>query len=375
MNIEIRPVLTENKTARIDLPGLLAMRCYAALSIVLFHMVWLTKLEIPDYLGFVRSHFGYGVPLFFIVSAFGLCVGYSGKIGSRDDLREYYLRRFLRIAPLFYFMMAFYFPLYWMFGAAQFPTSPFALGYVVSSALFIFNLTPQYVTGYVMASWTIGIEMAFYAILPLLIFAVTDLTRSLIFLAVVVFVTVSWDAAFQGTTGPIAAFGGYSLVGHMVNFAAGIAGYHVWLKLRQTSPLIGQTLFCASLLVIVGLIVFPAYLPGLGGRVAWAMAFAGAVVGISLYPTTWFVNPVAKTLGNASFSLYLWHPVVLVGLERCGLYRAIYSAFSGASVPFFVSTICTLAVLIPLALVSYRYIERPGMGLAKRFSRRSLAGG
>lgn len=226
-----------------------------------------------------------------------------------------------------------------------------------------------------MASWTIGIEMAFYAILPLLIVAVTDLTRSLIFLAVVVFVTVSWDAAFQGTTGPIAAFGGYSLVGHMVNFAAGIAGYHVWLKLRQTSPLIGQTLFCASLLVIVGLIVFPAYLPGLGGRVAWAMALAGAVVGVSLYPTTWFVNPVAKTLGNASFSLYLWHPVVLVGLERCGLYRAIYSAFSGASVPFFVSTICTLAVLIPLALVSYRYIERPGMGLAKRFSRRSLAGG
>ena len=348
------------------------MRCYAAISIVLFHLVWLTKLQIPDYLWFIRSHFGNGVPLFFAVSAFGLFVGYSGKLSTRAELRDYYLRRFLRIAPFFYFMMAIYFPLYWMFGATQFPTPSFTLGQVVSSALFVFNLMPQHVTGYVMASWTIGVEMAFYAILPLLIFAVTGLARSLIFLAVAVFLAANWAAAFQGTTGSIAMFGGHSLIGHLFTFAAGISGYFAWQSLRSAPPLVGRAIFIASGLAVICLIEFSAYVPGLSGRVAWAIAMAGAIVGASLHPPRWFVSRAAMTLGNASFSIYLWHPVVLVVLQRAGLYRWIYSTFNeGYSLPFLVSVIATFAVLTPMSLVTYRYIERPGMDLAKRFARKT----
>lgn len=366
MNIEARQPLSKTQNApRVELPGLLAMRCYAAVSIVLFHLVWLTNLEIPPYLGFIRSHFGNGVPLFFIVSAFGLFVGYSEKLETRADLREYYWRRFLRIAPLFYFMMALYFPLYWAFGATKFPTPPFSLGQVASSGLFLFNLTPQYVTGYVMASWTVGIEMAFYAFLPLLVFALTSFARSIVFLAATLFVTSAWNAAFQGATGTLVAFGQFSLVAHLLNFAMGIVGYHIWRRLRDTSPMIGLAIFAVSLLAIVGLIAWASYVPGLLGRAAWASALAGAVIGVSLRPAGWFVNRVAKTLGSASFSIYLWHPVVLVSLDRLGLYGSIYSLFGGASVPFIISTVCTLAVLLPLSLLSYRYIERPGMALAK----------
>lgn len=65
----------EAARARIELPGLLAMRCYAALAIMLFHLTALPKLQIPGYLSFVPTHFSFGVPLFYIVSAFGLFVG------------------------------------------------------------------------------------------------------------------------------------------------------------------------------------------------------------------------------------------------------------------------------------------------------------
>lgn len=103
MNVEAHRELTAEPTrTHIDLPGLLAMRCYAAMAIMLFHLIALPKLQIPAYLSFVPTNFSLGVPLFYTVSAFGLFVGYAGRIGSRAELREFYILRFLRIAPLFY---------------------------------------------------------------------------------------------------------------------------------------------------------------------------------------------------------------------------------------------------------------------------------
>ncbi|ESY71590.1 hypothetical protein X743_20805 [Mesorhizobium sp. LNHC252B00] len=151
------------------------------------------------------------------------------------------------------------------------------------------------------------------------------------------------------------------------------------MRLRLTSPQIGRVVFAASLLTIVGLICFASQIAaffgtilgqsgGSGVKTAWAVTLASAVVGVSLYPQRWFVNPAAKLLGNASFSIYLWHPVVIVILDRLGLYRAIYASFDGASLPFLASVIATFVALIPVSLLSYRYIERPGMGLGARFS-------
>lgn len=351
------------------------MRCYAAMAIMLFHLVALPKLQIPDYLSFIPTHFGFGVPLFYIVSAFGLFVGYAGRIQSRADLREFYTRRFLRIAPLFYFMMIFYYPLFWMLGGKPFPLSQF-----VSSALFIFNFLPQQVTGFVMASWSIGVEMAFYAILPLLVFAITGLARSLIFLAVAIFLAAKWALAFQGTEGPLATFSQLSVMAHLFYFAAGIAGYYTWLRLRRSSPHIGPLVLVTSLLTIVGLIAFAnqiaAFLGSIlgpsvssGVKTIWAVTLASAIVGVSLNPQKWLVNSVAKLIGNASFSIYLWHPVVIVILDRLGVYRALYASLDGRSAPFFASVLATLTILIPLSLLSYRYIERPGMALGAHIIR------
>src|SRR3546814_12598933 len=95
-------------TERIKLDGLLTVRCVAALMIVLFHLIRMPGLQIPQGLEIIKNHFGIGVPLFYIVSAFSLLIGYRDRLATRDDLRVYFLRRFFRIAPLFYVMMAIY---------------------------------------------------------------------------------------------------------------------------------------------------------------------------------------------------------------------------------------------------------------------------
>lgn len=74
--------------ARQRLHGLEAIRFFAALMIILFHLVHLPSLALPDYLAFIGKYFAIGVPLFYVVSAFGLFLGYRGRTATRDELRE-----------------------------------------------------------------------------------------------------------------------------------------------------------------------------------------------------------------------------------------------------------------------------------------------
>src|SRR4029077_12362296 len=68
------------------LEGLDSLRAYAASSIIVFHMVWVAHVELPRGLIFARNYFGFGVPLFFVVSAFSLAFGYMQKLRNLSDI-------------------------------------------------------------------------------------------------------------------------------------------------------------------------------------------------------------------------------------------------------------------------------------------------
>ena len=86
--------------ARPHLGGVESLRAYAAFAIVIFHVIHLTQAAVPQSLEFMKNFFGYGVPLFFVVSAFSLAYGYEGRLSREGELTEFYLRRLMRIAPL-----------------------------------------------------------------------------------------------------------------------------------------------------------------------------------------------------------------------------------------------------------------------------------
>ena len=70
-----------------------------------FHMVWVAHVELPRGLTFARYYLAFGVPLFFVVTAFSLAFGYMQRLRSLSDIAVFYIRRFARIAPLFYCML------------------------------------------------------------------------------------------------------------------------------------------------------------------------------------------------------------------------------------------------------------------------------
>lgn len=84
-----------------------ALRGLAALYILSYHLALLPQpnLTVPFWASrFVLSG-GTGVTLFFIISAFCLCLSMQKRKEEPQLTMQFYLRRFFRIAPLFYFWM------------------------------------------------------------------------------------------------------------------------------------------------------------------------------------------------------------------------------------------------------------------------------
>ena len=84
-----------------------SLRGLAAIYVVVYHMVLLPEpnLLVPHWAQALAHHGGTAVRLFFVISAFSLCHTMKGHSGERGEIRNFYIRRLFRIAPLFYFML------------------------------------------------------------------------------------------------------------------------------------------------------------------------------------------------------------------------------------------------------------------------------
>src|SRR5262249_59286531 len=111
---------------RTQLEGANAVRFWAAMSIVLFHLALLPKKELPGFLSVIPNFAGFGVPLFYVLSAFALSYGYYGSLETGAAIRRFYSLRFFRIAPLFYLMMAVCLTQLWIRGPGSPPSLTFS---------------------------------------------------------------------------------------------------------------------------------------------------------------------------------------------------------------------------------------------------------
>ena len=123
-----------------------------------------------------------GVQLFYLVSAYTLL---SSSM-QRRSLETYpgvyfFIRRFFRIAPLFWLAIIAYSSLDQVKYFNQNAWAPSGVGYgqVVATFLFIQGWWPTSINSVVPGGWSVGVEMSFYLILPLLCRWITTLTLSL----------------------------------------------------------------------------------------------------------------------------------------------------------------------------------------------------
>ena len=342
------------------LPGIYGLRFIAALMVIVFHLR--DVAQVPPPYAYDR-YLACGVGLFFIISAFSLSYSTSKYLSQSDWIRTFALKRFFRIAPLFYVICLL--EMYLQF------TGPFHLSDVVLTVLFIFIFFPDLQGSLVWAGWTVGVEMIFYGFLPLIIGTVTSWRSAAVLLAICVLAsTATAFAHIQSTVPPLFLFIIFPF--HVQYFAVGVLVYFIHLKFMRTIFESSQTLIWIALtlafIVCCWLMVVPTS-PWTREQyyLASAIGLGVLVLRQSCRPSLLISNRFMIYWGERSYSMYLTHGLVLIYGKRLW---EIVTVNLGPVLGYFVVAPLSVSFVLCVSWITYRFVERPGMLIGAWFWRK-----
>ncbi len=341
------------------LQSLQACRASAAILVVLFHASG-SIFNLPKYFGHKPFgplfDFGFaGVDFFFVLSGFIIMHVHGADIGKPRALAAYLWKRFSRIYPAYWVVLALIVPVYFLvpsYGAGHERDA----GVLLRSVL----LYPQQHT-VLSVAWTLVYEVFFYLLFGLCI--IPDRR----FGAVVVLV---WMGAIFVGPWSENALSAFAFSNMNLRFLAGIGVAVVLARWQLPLPrLVAGT----GIAVFVGTGMFEAFD---GPLSTWTQA-AGYTCGSALtlgglvqaersgliQPPRWLVY-----LGNASYSIYLVHFLGLSILAKLAKFGQL-DLYVPSTVLF------TLHVVgaIGIGCAFYHLVENPIHTWTKRFGRRAKA--
>lgn len=346
--------------ARIEsrLPYLDALRGLAATVVLAAHVGTIGQFpEAKAVEGFTK-HGVWGVQLFFVVSAFSLMMMADRRAGEAWPNMSFAIRRFCRIAPLFYVMAV----IIWAWNPWKLD---YSWGEIASNALFVFNFPEGRIQwGIPPAGWTIGVEMPFYVLFPLLVLRARDaLSATLLVVAALVISSLGWLAVERLAADP-ANYWRFSIFAHLPTFAWGIAAYR-WLPVIKASRFANQlaVLLLLAFLLLGYLVVSGSpLLLGYHHAVSGA-AFASLLMGLAILPLRLLVNAFTAWLGVLSYSIYLLHVVMIRLASDFGVMKGLRMFLPGGY-NLLLGIVVIGAATVLAAFFSMRIIEGPGNALA-----------
>ena len=353
------------------LSGLLGLRGIAALAIVLSHISYFTGIDVPAGFSFIERDFRYGAQLFFVLSAFSLMHSTERTMNRPDWAREYFIKRYFRIAPLFYFML-----ILMVIERAVNSNLPDFTN-ILLNVFFVFGFLSDLKFGIVRGGWTIGVEMIFYVLFPILLMVVKTKKQALILmlLAMVISYTARVELHtqyFRDVVNPHPAmdWNYYTFLPNLHFFAVGIYAYRFEQELMKNSSLLKFVIPLAALIPIVllmlaqtnGMLKNPERLE----LIVWAFGFGALCVWQSAKPSFWSANKFFEYLGERSFSIYLLHPGILYFSKSyiVGLYTILKP--SVGEFAYFFCAVMVVAMVLVLSEITYRAIEVTGVKLGRR---------
>ena len=353
-------------------PELDGLRYYAFLGVFICHTLPFEAsfyrslhLPLPWLWGATVKAGAAGVDLFFALSAFlitSLLLKERQETGD-ISLKLFYVRRILRIWPLYFLIIA--------------------LGIVLSHTMSHQSLPWYYVAGYLLfvgnwvhavfgrpesiafPLWTVSIEEQFYLIWPLLVKTLER--RGMIISGIVMFLLATVCRIGFVLAG---ISGGYIYYGSTARCDSIALGILIALFADRLPRLTSGTRFLLVSGGLVGWIISSAWLtdqPGpismreVPGRLIIALA-AGAILYGCLYSrnklltSSWVVS-----LGKVSYGLYLLH---LTGLL---IAKSLLHPISGTAL--LATKAVGFVLTLILAFASYRWVESPFLRLKDRFAR------
>ncbi len=297
-----------------------ALRGLAALSVVFFHARGLSPNFATGWMEFVR-HFGTGVTLFFILSGFSLSLSNFDKISAPDWLRGYTIKRIARIIPVWYTFIA----ITWLYHYFKFGMKLPAQT-VINQVLPFYSIIPGRAEGMVWAGWTIGVELMFYAIFPLMLVILRDNVKAwCVALIGFLAVSISIYAYVPSEVDPASLY--ISFPRQAFVFVLGATFYFATRRAQSLGRERGFALFMLAV-SIVGFVLWacydknvwrPAYyyfLPMKAMALGALTVFAYINPKFGKLPQFNLYNSVTRFLGDKSYTIYLAHPIVVAETKR-----------------------------------------------------------
>ncbi len=350
-----------------------ALRGLAALYVVLYHLALIPQpnLAVPGWASPFILTGGSGVTLFFIVSAFTLSLSMRRRGQEQHPTLNFYLRRLFRIVPLYYTWLA----LSLLRDALGFGVT-YSWKTILLDAFFGFNFIPGKEAGIVWASWTLGVEMIFYLLFPLIFRYVNDLWKAMCFFFLTLLVAGFYANLLTYlplTTSERESFYFFSFFHQLPVFALGILAFYIFERSIQNRTRPRNLALALAAIAAYG---WSALLTGrlqfLFDSFYWeAILYSVLLLGLAVYPLRILVNRVTRFYGRISYSVYLNHPTLIYALIPT--YRVIYTLPMPVTLQYGTALLLTLVPLTSLSYVTYRFIEQPGILLGSRLIKKLAA--
>lgn len=323
----------------------------------------------------IMSYGAIGVQLFFIVSAWTLYMSWKFRsMREKYPIRNFFIRRFFRIAPMFYFAILFYLILY---GFLPRPTAPNGIEwwFVPLTVLFLNGFHPETISSVVPGGWPIAVEMNFYFILPFLFFKLKTSKATVLFflfsialykISKIVFLHIFLGNYPVNQQYLVYAFTDLNFFSQLPVFTIGILAYFLFNNFNSLRRVLFSGYLCFILLIILRFLPHPYIIPreillilrGLFNLFALTL-FA---LTLASFPLKVLVNNVISQFGKISFSMYLIHFAVLYFFSKFGISKMFPKGDISSILHFLIVAVLTAA----LSYILYTTIERQGILLGKR---------
>lgn len=344
------------------LPSIQAMRGVAALAVLVHHLGQYAGLRFSA--GWLLPGSGLlwsGVDIFFVLSGFLMAWSSFGKSNAVRSSVAFLTGRAGRIYPPYWAALA----LTVMIAVALPQAMPKE---TVCPALCQISLMPYDGSPLLGPAWTLSYEVIFYLIFAALLMF-PGKTR-LFGLGVWTMIVLVSGLFFPPSNR--ASIIHLALAPLPLEFLMGC-----WIAVALQKGQRFTSLFAAMFalfLMLMGAAYFNSVSPGLRGSAAeWArvalvgLPAVGLVFTLASMDLTKAIQPphIFQWLGDRSYSLYLIHWPIVVGLSWI-----VHESLSGAAVPAMTFVICGFGASLAISAVMYRYVESPSHLFAKAISRR-----
>ncbi len=329
-----------------------AMRGVASIVVFLGHALLLMPgIGLDQFFSFFGVIASSGVDIFFVISGF-IITTVALRGGDQEQSRgqaawNFAVRRGVRV-----------YPVYWVVFACAFALSPWVnfappVTDIKPVAQQFFLLT--HVNSFVMAAWSLAFEIYFYAIVTLAIFIAPRRVGRILTIWVALTIAIITYDFFIGRNGWIGLLPFSPLI---LEFIMGMLVAYVirrgTTEFAMTTAFVGVVSFLAGLEIMRGLgwsSLNPWYRTFYSGLPSAFIIYA--VVALELRGT-WVFSRAWTRLGDASYSLYIWHQFIFYSL-----FTLLISVGAQHKLPWFFLVPLWVVPAFLFGFFSYRRIELP----------------